>query len=104
MNVSPNYVYTKGISKRQLWEETIKVWDYLVEGNYRPSDFTCGMITTHVGGFARLVSETGGLASVKETNIYRSNSLWIGNIEVNFTEFKSNTTEGWTLTELWKPL
>ena len=104
MKISPNYVNTKSISKRELWEETIKVWDFLVEGNYHPADFSCGVVTIYVEGFARLVSEAGGLASVKETNIYRSSSVWIGNIEVNFIEFKSNTTEGWTLAELWEPL
>jgi len=54
--------------------------------------------------FARLVSETEGLASVKETNIYRTNAVWIGNIEINFTEFKKDTHGGWSLEEGWKPL
>ena len=104
MKVSPNFIDTKHISKRELWDETIKVWDYLVETGYHPADFTCGSVSIHVEGFARLISETEGLASVKETNIYRSSSVWIGNIEVNFVEFKVKTREGWALAEDWKPL
>jgi len=103
-SVSPNCVNTRHVSKRELWQQTIDVWDYLVENGYRPADFSCGMITVYVGGFARLVSETEGLASVKETNIYRTNAVWIGNIEINFTEFKKDTHGGWSLEEGWKPL
>ena len=104
MEVSPNYVYTKGLSKRELWEETIKVWDYLVEGNYHPADFSCGSVTIYTEGFARLVNKTDGLASVKETKVYRSSSVWIGNIEVNLAEFKTEQSGGWTLVEEWEPL
>lgn len=102
--VSPNHVCTNNISKRQLWEETIKVWDWLVENNYRPADFSTGIITMRVEGFAKLTKEADGLASVKETNVYRSNSLWIGNIEVNFVEFKNDLHGGWSLIEGWEPL
>lgn len=103
-SVSPNYVNTKHISKRELWQQTINVWDKLIENGYRPADFSCGMITIYVEGFARLVSEAEGLASVKETNIYRTNAVWIGNIEINFTEFKKDRHGGWSLEERWKPL
>lgn len=104
MKVSPNFVYTKNISKRELWDETIKVWDHLTEGGYHPADFSCGSVSIYVEGFARLVKECGGLASVKETEIYKSNSVWIGNIEVNFVEFKSEQSGGWTLVDHWEPL
>lgn len=104
MNVSPNFVYTKSLSKRELLEETIKVWDYLVENGYHPADFSCGVVTIYVEGFARLVNETDGLASVKETKVYRSSSVWIGNIEVNLAEFKTEQSGGWTLVEKWEPL
>ena len=39
MKVSPNFVYTKHLSKRELWTETIEVWDYLVEAGYNPETF-----------------------------------------------------------------
>lgn len=104
MKVSPNFVHTSHLKKRDLWDETIQVWDYLVENNYRPADFSCGRITMNIEGFARLTGESDGLVSVKETNIYRSNALWIGNIEINYTEFKTKQLGGWTLTELWEPL
>jgi hypothetical protein len=103
-SISPNYVYTSGISKRELWEQTIEVWDHLVENGYHPSDFSCGVVTVYVEGFARLVSETDGLASVTENNIYRTSAVWIGNIEINFTEFKKDRHGGWSLEEGWKPL
>ena len=102
--ISPNHVYTKNISKRELWEETIKVWDYLVENGYHPADFSCGVVTIYVEGFARLASETDGLASVTENNIYRTSAVWIGNIEINFTEFKKDRHGGWSLEEGWEPL
>ena len=104
MNISPNFVYTKNLSKRELWEETIQVWDYLVEAGYHPADFSCGLISIYVEGFARLVAQIDGLASVKETNVYKSSSVWIGNVEINFVEFKSEQSGGWTLIENWKPL
>ena len=104
MKVSPNFVYTKNLSKRELWEETIEVWDYLVESGYHPADFSCGSVTVYVEGFAKLVAQTHGFASVKETNVYKSNSVWIGNIEINFVEFKSEQSGGWTLVEKCEPL
>ena len=76
----------------------------MVENGYHPSDFSCGVVTVYVEGFARLVSETDGLASVTENNIYRTSAVWIGNIEINFTEFKKDRHGGWSLEEGWKPL
>ena len=32
------------VTKKDLWRETIEVWDYLVESNYGPSDFFGGEI------------------------------------------------------------
>jgi len=104
MNVSPNFVYTKNLSKRELLEETIEVWDYLVENDYHPADFSCGVITIYVEGFARLIGESDGLASVVENNIYRTSAVWIGNVQINFTEFKQDRQGGWSLEEGWKPL
>ena len=28
------------VPKKELWSETIEVWDYLVESGYSPSDFS----------------------------------------------------------------
>lgn len=104
MKISSNFVYTKHLSKRELWTETIEVWDYLVEAGYNPADFSCGLVNVYIEGFAKLVARSGGFASVKETNVYRSNSVWIGNVEINFVEFKSEQSGGWTLVESWRPL
>ena len=104
MNISPNYVNTKSISKRELWEETIQVWDWLVENNYKPSDFTCGVIQMHKEGFARLASKSDNLVSVKENRVCRTSAVWQGNVEICLIEFKSNVQAGWSLLEDWEPL
>ncbi len=104
MEVSPNYVNIKHMSKRELWQQTINTWDQLIENGYHPADFSCGLVTVYVQDFARVVSKTGGLASIKENNIYRTSAVWIGNIEINFTEFKKDRHGGWSLEEGWKPL
>ena len=104
MEVSPNYVNIKHMPKRELWQQTINTWDQLIENGHHPADFSCGLVTVYVEDFARLVSKTGGLASITENNIYRTSAVWIGNIEINFTEFKKDRHGGWSLEEGWKPL
>ncbi len=103
-SISPNYVNTRHISKRELWQQTIDAWDYLIENGYHPADFSCGVITVYVEDFARLANETNRIASTTENNIYRTSAVWIGNIEINFTEFKKDRHGGWSLEEGWQPL
>ena len=102
-SISPNCVRTNHLKKRELWEETIRVWDWLVENNYRPSDFTCGVIQMEKEGFARLASKSDNLVSVQENRICRTSAVWQGNIEINLVEFKSNLQAGWSLLENWEP-
>ena len=39
------------VPKKELWSETIEVWDYLVESGYSPSDFSGGEIDTSFVSF-----------------------------------------------------
>ena len=74
----------ENVSKKELWSETIEVWDYLVESGYSPSDFSGGEIKMNYQGFKKLVDENGKCARTKETRHYRISAVWIGNVEVNF--------------------
>jgi hypothetical protein len=91
------------VSKKDLWRETIEVWDYLVECGYGPSDFFGGEIKMNYQGFKKLVSESGKCARVKETRHYRISAVWVGNIEVSFTEVKIDKDD-WLLENNWSPL
>jgi hypothetical protein len=91
------------VPKKELWTETIEVWDYLVESNYGPSDFFCGEIKMNYQGFKRLVEENGKCARTKETRHYRISAVWIGNVEVSFTEVKIDKDD-WLLEQKWSPL
>ena len=93
----------ESVSKKDLWSETIEVWDYLVESNYGPSDFSGGQIKMNYQGFKRLVKENGMCARTKETRHYRISALWIGNIEISFTEVKSDKDE-WLIENNWSSL
>lgn len=102
VQLSSNFVDSSHLSKRALWEETIEVWDYLVEHGYHPADFSTGIVTMRYGGFVRIAREVSGTVSIKESPHYRTSSVWFGNIEINYTEFKSG--EQWTLIDNWEPL
>ena len=91
------------VSKKDLWRETIDVWDYLVECGYGPSDFFGGEIKMNYQGFKKLVYENGKCARVKETRHYRISALWIGNVEVSLTEVKIGKDD-WLLENNWSPL
>jgi len=91
------------VSKKDLWRETIDVWDYLVECGYGPSDFFGGEIKMRYQGFKKLVDENGKCARVKETRHYRISALWIGNLEVSLTEVKIGKDD-WLLENNWSPL
>ena len=54
-------------------------------------------------GFKKLVSENGGCASVKETRNYRISAMWIGPVEISFTEIKIDK-DAWFLEHQWLPL
>ena len=88
------------VTKTDLWRETIEVWDYLVESNYGPSDFFGGEIKMNREGFKRLVKENGMCARTKETRHYRISALWMGNVEISFTEVKTDD-HNWLLEENW---
>jgi hypothetical protein len=91
------------LDKKDLWIETIKVWDYLVESGYGPSDFSGGEIKMNYQGFKKLVYENGKCARTKETRHYRISAVWIGNVEVSFTEVKIGKDD-WLLEHNWSPL
>ena len=91
------------VPKKDLWRETIDVWDYLVECGYGPSDFFGGEIKMNYQGFKKLVDENGRCARVKETRHYRISALWIGNVEVSLTEVKIGKDD-WLLENNWSPL
>lgn len=91
------------VPKKELWSETIEVWDYLVESGYSPSDFSGGEIKMSYQGFKKLIEKNGKCASIKETRYYRINAVWMGNVEVNFTEVKIDKDD-WLLEHKWSPL
>lgn len=91
------------VEKRELWEETIKVWDYLSDNGYMPSDFSQGEVKMNYQGFLKLAEEAGSCVSVKETRFYRLNALYIGNVELSYTEVKTDK-DNWILDCKWEPL
>ena len=91
------------LTKKEPWIATIDVWDYLVESGYRPGDFFGGEVKMNYHGFKKLVSENGGCASVKETRNYRISAMWIGAVEISFTEIKIDK-DAWFLEHQWLPL
>ena len=93
----------ENVSKKDLMSETIEVWDYLVESGYGPSDFNCGQIKMNYQGFKKLIEQNKKCASIKETRYYRISAVWIGNVEINFTEVKTDKDD-WLLEHNWSPL
>ena len=93
----------ENVSKIDLMSETIDVWDYLVESGYGPSDFNCGQIKMNYQGFKKLIEQNKKCASIKETRYYRISAVWIGNVEINFTEVKIDKDD-WLLENNWSPL
>ena len=93
----------ENVSKKDLMSETIEVWDYLVESGYGPSDFNCGQIKMNYQGFKKLIEQNKKCASIKETRYYRISAVWIGNVEINFTEVKIDKDD-WLLQNNWSPL
>ena len=93
----------ENVPKKELWSETIEVWDYLVESGYSPSDFNGGQIKMNYQGFKKLIEQNGKCASIKETRYYRISAEWNGNVEINFTEVKIDKDD-WLLENNWSPL
>ena len=91
------------LSKKQFWQETIRVWDYLVESGYNPSYFSLGEITMNYQGFKKLIKDEGKNASIKETRYYRISAVWIGPVGICFTEIKRDKDD-WLLEHNWEPL
>ena len=94
---------TETVSKKDLWRETIEGWDYLVESGYGPSDFFGGEVKMNYQGFKKLVEESGRCARTKETSHYRISAVWMGNIEISFTEVRVDKDD-WLLENNWSPL
>jgi len=91
-------------SKKDLWNETIEVWDYLVETGYFPADFSLGIITMRRQGFKKLINENNSCALTKETRHYKVSAVYLGNIEISFTEVKSDDQIEWLIENNWEPL
>ena len=103
-SISCEKPFTDHLKKKDLYTETIKVWDYLCENGYSPADFSQGEITMRRHGFKKLVKENANQALTKETRHYRLSSVYIGNIEVSFMEVKSDDQNGWMIENNWEPL
>ena len=90
------------LSKKELWEKTIEVWDYLVENNYRPADFSAGIVTMRYEGFRKLIKVFNNCVSVQETPVYRNSAVWINDIEVSYMELRDKRS--WMPIDNWEPL
>ena len=101
-NFSSFQPHERNLAKKEMWEKTIQVWDYLVENNYRPADFSAGVVTMRYEGFRKLISEFDNLVSIQETPVYRNSAVWINGIEVSYMELKSKRS--WTPIDNWEPL
>jgi len=94
--------HERNLPKKELWERTIEVWDYLVENNYRPADFSAGIVTMRYEGFRKLIKAFNNCVSVQETPVYRNSAVWINGIEVSYMELKDK--RNWIPIDNWKPL
>ena len=90
------------LNKIGIHKKTIEVWDYLVENNYHPADFSNGIVTMRRQGFMKLAKEVNNVVSVQETRLYRISALWIEGVEISFTEMKEPGR--WHPTDNWEPL
>ncbi len=92
-------------NKSDLWKETIEVWDWLVDNGYSPHDFGHCEVAMSYQGFQKAITNTNNCVCVKETKHYRLSAVWIGNIELTFTEPKSNSCkDNWAMECDWEPL
>ena len=89
-------------SKIGSHKKTIQVWDWLVENNYRPADFSNGVVTMRRQGFMKLAKEVNNVVSILENKLYRISAVWIDGVEVSFTEMKSKSR--WTAIDDWEPI
>ncbi len=88
--------------RKERWNQTIKVWDYLCEQGYEPSDFSDGVIKVNYYSFKRIIEhETHNSCSTYECTGYRSNCVWCNGIQIDFTEVKQDK---YILCDNWYPL
>lgn len=97
-----NYTCTS-ITRDVLYRKTIEVWDILCEAGHRPANISCGVVTMHRREFFKLIQEYGGRASIQEKRGARVSAVWIGPVEICFTEIFNESNE-WVLDENWEPL
>jgi hypothetical protein len=89
-------------SKLQTHKKTIEVWDWLVENDLHPADFSHGVVTMRSYGFKKLAARVNNVVSVMETRNYRISAVWIEGVEVSFTELKEK--DRWNIRENWESL
>lgn len=89
-------------NKIGMHKKTIEVWDWLVENDFHPADFSNGVVTMRSYGFKKLAKKVNNMVSVMETRNYRISAVWIEGIEVSFTELKEKAR--WNIRENWESL
>lgn len=84
------------------FRQTLEVFDQLKEAGYRPAGMAQFIITMDRGPFSKLVRDHGNKCLVTETKTHRISAVYIGLVEISYTECK--TDSNWDLQEDWKPL
>lgn len=90
------------LNKIGIHKKTIEVWDWLVENNYNPADFSNGVVTIRRQGFMKLAKEVNNVVSIMENRLWRISAVWIDGIEISFTEMKEPGK--WHPTDNWEPI
>jgi hypothetical protein len=90
------------LNKIGIHKKTIEVWDWLVENNYSPADFSNGIVTMRRQGFMKLAKEVNNVISVMENRLWRVSAVWIDGIEISFTEMKEPGK--WHPIDNWEPI
>lgn len=84
------------------FRQTLEVFDQLKEAGYRPASMAQLIITMDKVPFFNLIKDHGNKCLVTDTKTHRISAVYIGLVEISFTEFK--TQSDWILEENWKPL
>jgi hypothetical protein len=90
------------LNKIGIHRKTIEVWDWLVENNYNPADFSNGVVTIRRQGFMKLAKEVNNVVSIMENRLWRISAVWIDGIEISFTEMKEPGK--WHPIDNWEPI
>lgn len=102
MDFSSLKIESTATDRKERWDQTIKVWDYLCEKGYEPSDFSDGIIKVNYYSFKRIIEdETYGSCSTYECSNYRSSCVWCNGVQIDFTEVKKDK---YSLCDNWEPL